>query len=259
MRLTARFTFAATLLAVTLLGSASHAALITQRPAAPESTAVTQVRHSAGDANELIRTAVAQRFGGDADGAVRTLGKVLEADPDSAEALGYQALAQFDRGDFRSAADIFRQAHHRAASLRAMLGRYLALGRIGENADAELKVVKASLPFEQTTSLDYVVAGYYLGQRSLADLSAAARTIEDVCTVQFYTRSDAERLRDRRRRSQGFRRRLSEDNDGISERARRTEAARKRRLSARRRCRQAKFDIKACRSPMTVRPAVRVV
>jgi tetratricopeptide (TPR) repeat protein len=186
MRLTARFTFAATLLAVTLLGSASHAALITQRPAAPESTAVTQVRHSAGDANELIRTAVAQRFGGDADGAVRALGKVLEADPDSAEALGYQALAQFDRGDFRSAADSFRQAHHRAASLRAMLGRYLALGRIGENADAELKVVKASLPFEQTTSLDYVVAGYYLGQRSLADLSAAARTIEDVCTVQFY-------------------------------------------------------------------------
>lgn len=162
MRPTARLTFAATLLAATVLGSVSQAALVSQKPTTPGIEEAMQVSRGDTETPDLHRT----------------------------------ALAQFDHGDFRAAAESFREANARKMSLRAMLGRYLALGRIGENADGELQAAKSGLAFEQTTGLDYFVAEYFLGQRSLADLSAAARTIEDVCTVQFY-KSEFELMQNR--------------------------------------------------------------
>src|SRR5262249_36139367 len=98
---------------------------------------------------------------------------------------GYRSrgYANFDKGNFAPAAADLLRANDIADDAHAMLWRFLALGRIGQDGAAELLTSAARLT---TKEWPYAVIDFYLGRRSFDEMSAAAASDGDRCEVQFY-------------------------------------------------------------------------
>ena len=154
MRIPASVTFMATVCIALSIAAKSHASMIGPKPVGGHQTTsgVTLAKHTVGQ-------------------------------PDMLTLQGYAAV---EKGDFAAAAETFKKANETGKNLPAMLGHYLALERIGEDGLSELKQNAASLTLDDARTFAYAVIDFYLGRRTLSEMTSAAKTVDEVCAAQYY-------------------------------------------------------------------------
>ena len=120
---------------------------------------------------------------GDNDRAIADYSEAIRLDPKGAGSYRSRGHANFDKGDFTAAAADLLRASDLTDDAHAMLWRFLALGRMGQDGIAELSANAARL---KAKDWPYAVIDFYLGRQSFDEMSAAAASDGDRCEVQFY-------------------------------------------------------------------------
>jgi lipoprotein NlpI len=118
------------------------------------------------------------------DKAIADYTKAAEVDPAQAKqtqmALG---LVRFYKGDFKSAADDLLRVIERQDESYAMLFRYLARARAGEDAAPELDANSSRL---QTREWPFAVMELLMGKRTTTATMDAAKDDNERCEAHFY-------------------------------------------------------------------------
>ena len=120
---------------------------------------------------------------GNNDRAIADYSEAIRLDPKGAGSYRSRGHANFDKGDFTAAAADLLRASDLTDDAHAMLWRFLALGRMGQDGIAELSANAARL---KAKDWPYAVIDFYLGRQSFDEMSAAAASDGDRCEVQFY-------------------------------------------------------------------------
>jgi lipoprotein NlpI len=120
---------------------------------------------------------------GENDRAIADFDQAIRLNPNLTLAFRNRGRANFLKGDFSAAAADFLRANDAIANAYGMLWRFLAQGRIGQDGAAELLANAALL---KTKDWPYPVIEYYLGQRPLNQLLAAASKPDERCETAFY-------------------------------------------------------------------------
>jgi len=124
----------------------------------------------------------------DFDHAVDDFEEAIKLDPKLASDIGYRSRghAYFELGNFAGAAEDMLRVNAVAEDAYAMLWRFLARGRLGEDAAGELIVYAERLKTKATTEWPYAVVEFYLSRRNVEELRGIARTPEQKCEAEFY-------------------------------------------------------------------------
>ena len=119
---------------------------------------------------------------GDYDRAITDYTVAIGLEPNAAR---YRSRGQgyFNMGDFNGAAVDLLRANDLADDAYAMLWRYLARGRLGQDGSAELSANAARL---KNKNWPHAVIEFYLGRRSLEEMRAAANKPDEKCQAEFY-------------------------------------------------------------------------
>jgi tetratricopeptide (TPR) repeat protein len=137
----------------------------------------------------------AWKIKGDLDRAIADFDRAIRLAPKFVPAHRGRGEAHFLQADFSAAAadllganDIQESINGRLWNpldddLKAMLWRFLARGRMGQDGASELSASVARL---RTKDWPYPVIDFYLGRRSLEDMRAAALDADDKCEAAFY-------------------------------------------------------------------------
>jgi tetratricopeptide (TPR) repeat protein len=126
---------------------------------------------------------LAYRATGDNDHAIADYDEAIRLDPKFTTAFKQRGRLFFYNGDFeRAAADLLR-ANELKEDAYALLWRYLARGRMGQDGTAELSANATRL---KTKDWPYAVIEFYLGLLSLVEMQAAAGNPNDKCESAFY-------------------------------------------------------------------------
>lgn len=120
---------------------------------------------------------------GDAKRAVVDYSETTRLDPKNALGFRTRGYTYFEIGDFSSAAEDFLHANNLANDVYAMLWRFIALERLGQDGAAELG---ANSVWLGTKDWPYPVIDLYLGRRSLDAMRAAAAAPAQLCEANFY-------------------------------------------------------------------------
>jgi lipoprotein NlpI len=118
---------------------------------------------------------------GDNDRAVTDFNEAIQLNP--AAAAKQRGMWFFYHGDFeKPAADLLR-SHDLRNDAYTMLWRYLARAHMGQDGAAELSASATQLRSE---NWPHAVIAFYLGQRSLDEMRAAAFNANEKCESAFY-------------------------------------------------------------------------
>jgi lipoprotein NlpI len=120
---------------------------------------------------------------GDQDHAIADYTEAIRLNPKFGKALRRRGYTHFRRGDFSAAASDMLRATELTDNPYAMLWRFLARGRMGEDAGAELSANAARL---KTKDWPYPVIDFSLGRRTPEETRASASTPEEKCEAAFY-------------------------------------------------------------------------
>jgi lipoprotein NlpI len=116
----------------------------------------------------------------DYDSAIADYSEAIGLDPKFSAAIRNRGLAYYYNGNFSgAAADLV----HASNDTHAMLWRFLARGRSGQDGSAELSGTAGRL---KTKDWPYPVIDFYLGRRKLEEIFAAASRPEEKCQAAFY-------------------------------------------------------------------------
>ena len=111
--------------------------------------------------------------------AIADYSEAIGLDPKLAAAIRNRGLAYYYDGNFSGAAADLVHAN----DAYAMLWRFLARGRSGQDGSAELAGNAARL---KTKDWPHPVIDFYLGRRKLDEMSAAASKPDEKCQAAFY-------------------------------------------------------------------------
>jgi tetratricopeptide (TPR) repeat protein len=120
---------------------------------------------------------------GDYDRSVADYSQAIELDPEESSYARSLGLAHYGKGDFSAAAADMLHAIELDDDGYAMLFRYLARTRAGEEATEELE---ANIGRLETKAWPYAVAELYLGSRSAEATFDAVSDDDERCEAQFY-------------------------------------------------------------------------
>jgi tetratricopeptide (TPR) repeat protein len=120
---------------------------------------------------------------GDYDRAIADYDEAIRLAPKIGVIHRNRGRVYFHRGDFTAAAANFLNANDLEDNAYAMILRFIARGRMGQDGTSELSANAARL---KTKDWPYPVIDFYLGRRSLDELRAAASKPEEKCEVAFY-------------------------------------------------------------------------
>jgi len=120
---------------------------------------------------------------GDYERAIADYSRAMELDPEESGYARSLGLAHYGKGDFKGAATDMLRAIELDDDGYAMLFRYLARTRAGEEAAAELE---ANIGRLETKEWPYAVAELYLDRRSPEATLAAVSDADGRCEAQFY-------------------------------------------------------------------------
>jgi tetratricopeptide (TPR) repeat protein len=136
-------------------------------------------------APSYVSRGLAWREQGDLDRVIEDCSEAIRLDPQYA--LGYvcRGYAYFSRSAFAAAAADFQQSAKLGDSPYALVWRYLARGRAGEDGAAELAAAVAAAR-EHPNGWSYRVIEVFLGRRQPGELLAAELRPEQRCLAQFY-------------------------------------------------------------------------
>ena len=124
----------------------------------------------------------------DFDHAVDDFEEAIKLDPKLARDIGYRSRghAYFELGNFAGAAEDMLRVNDVAEDAYAMLWRFLARRRLGEDAAGELIIYAGRLKAKAATEWPYAVVEFYLSRRTVEELRDIARTPEQKCEAEFY-------------------------------------------------------------------------
>jgi len=127
----------------------------------------------------------AYRHKGNYDRAIADYDEALRLDPKDVSVHADRGFAYFLKADFPAAAAALQSSIELDQETYAMLWRYLARARVGSGSGAadELAANAARLKAKEWP---YPVIEFYLGKRSVDQMSAAAGKPEERCEAQFY-------------------------------------------------------------------------
>jgi len=125
---------------------------------------------------------------GDFDHAVDDFEEAINLDSKLARAIGYRSRghAYFELGNFAGAAEDMLRVNEVADDAYAMLWRFLARRRLGEDGTGELITYAERLKTKATKEWPYPVIEFYLRSRTVGELRDTARTPEQKCEAEFY-------------------------------------------------------------------------
>jgi lipoprotein NlpI len=150
--------------------------------------------HALPDCNEAIRldpkspgafTNLGDAYYGKKDysHAIADYSQAMRLAPGNAVPVHDRGNAYFVTGNFTAAAADLLGANQLAERPYATLWRFLALGHLAQDGATELRGNAARLT---TRNWPYPVIEYYLGDRTLAHMRAAAGNPDDKCEAEFY-------------------------------------------------------------------------
>jgi tetratricopeptide (TPR) repeat protein len=120
---------------------------------------------------------------GDYDRAIADYSEAIALEPKNTRRYWNRGVADFAQGNFSAAAADMLNVNDRDHDAYAMLWRFLARGRIGQDGAGELSANAARLNSREWV---YPVIDFYLGRRSLEEVRAAARSPGEKCEAAFY-------------------------------------------------------------------------
>jgi tetratricopeptide (TPR) repeat protein len=120
---------------------------------------------------------------GEHDQAIADFSEAIRLNPQYAAALRERGYTYFFKGNFSGAAEDMRRSNALAVNAYAMLWRVMALGRMGQEGDAELSANAGQL---KTTDWPHVLIDFWLGRRTLEEAQDAANTPEQRCEAAYY-------------------------------------------------------------------------
>jgi tetratricopeptide (TPR) repeat protein len=120
---------------------------------------------------------------GSFDRATADYNEAIRLDPKYIDAYYGRGHAYFYTGKFAVAAADFMRATDLGGNAYAMVWRFLARARAGEDGVAELSTNAARL---KTKDWPYAVIGFYLGHRTLNEMRDAAANADKKCEAAFY-------------------------------------------------------------------------
>jgi tetratricopeptide (TPR) repeat protein len=118
---------------------------------------------------------------GDYDLALRDYDQAIQIDPKDSFAYKSRSVSYFSLGNFSKAAEAALRAGELKDDAYAMIWRYLARQRAGENGAAELEMSMSRL---KNNAWPYPVIELYLGRRK--EIHPSAGKPDEVCEAQFY-------------------------------------------------------------------------
>jgi lipoprotein NlpI len=120
---------------------------------------------------------------GNLDRAIADFGETIKIDPQHIDALASRGRAYFYKGDFKASAADLLNASKLTEDPYAVLWRFLARARTGQDATSELSDNAARL---KNKNWPYPVIEFYLGKRSLDAMREAATNPSEKCEADFY-------------------------------------------------------------------------
>jgi lipoprotein NlpI len=117
------------------------------------------------------------------DRALAAYTEAMQSEPKRALWVRYRGYANFVTGNFGAAAEDLKRANDLQEDAYPMLWRFLARSRLGQDAAGDLDAGAARL---KEKNWPYPVIDFYLGRATLADVQAAAITVDDKCEAEFY-------------------------------------------------------------------------
>jgi tetratricopeptide (TPR) repeat protein len=120
--------------------------------------------------------------------AVDDFEEAIKLDPKMARDIGYRSRghAFFLLGNFASASEDMLRVNAVAEDAYAMLWRFLARRRLGEDAVGELAMYAGRLKAKAAIEWPYAVVEFYLSRRTVEELRDIATTPEQKCEAEFY-------------------------------------------------------------------------
>lgn len=115
--------------------------------------------------------------------AMADYSEAIHLDPQAPEPFYNRGIGYFELGYFAEAADDLLRAEDLADDPYAMLWRFLARGRLGQDGAPELA---ANALWLKRKDWPYPVIEFYLGRRTLADMRSAAERHNEQCEAEVY-------------------------------------------------------------------------